>query len=492
MMSEFITWALRRRLPLKTMPMPLAANLILAVAGAAVAGWCFVRNFWTLGDLYLLGRVAEQVWAGHGFVWNQGEPVQVFTSAAWMFLIAATRPLADDVYVQALVLQALLLAGLLGVLYWHFRSGALLATAVLAFVASWGFYDYTAGGLENGLAYLMVAIFAVGLFRKWELRQLAMVAGLTLLARHDLLLLVGPALAWVAWENRNDLTDSRALTVGLLFIGPIALWTAFAWLYYGEPLPSVSAHKLGAYGETVGARLNTGVTYWLSNLVVDPLSVAVILGAAFTAYFRRDRVAATLMLGVGAYVLYILATGAQMDHIGRHTGWCYLVGVIVLLAACAGSNRRRVAALGAATCGMVLFLAMGHHNALAPAYSYWDEDEPWAIRLYDSEKGEVLVEDGFVGLGRIGLWTDGRRHSPSDSLPVRVRNDWAWPPEGHSISLARHFDETEGSVVDARRWSTGAAWRVAYERDTSVRVLTAWMNMHDVSYWQGFGIDIRE
>ena len=110
--------------------------------------------------------------------------------------------------------------GLLGVFYWHFRSGALLATAVLAFAASWGFYDYTAGGLENGLAYLMVAVFAVGVFRKWELPHLAMVAGLTLLVRHDLLLLVGPALAWAAWEARRDLNASRVLSAGLLVRRP--------------------------------------------------------------------------------------------------------------------------------------------------------------------------------------------------------------------------------------------------------------------------------
>ena len=148
-MIEFITWARRRWPSLSTMPPPLAGNLILAVAGAAVAGWCFVRNFWVLGDLYLLGRVADQMWAGHGLVWNQGETVQVYTSAAWMFVIVATRPLMDDVYVQALVLHAVLLAGLLGVLYWHFRSGALLAAAVIAFAASWGFYDYTAGGIRK-------------------------------------------------------------------------------------------------------------------------------------------------------------------------------------------------------------------------------------------------------------------------------------------------------------------------------------------------------
>ena len=259
-MTEFITWARRRRPPLSTMPLPLAANLILAVAGAAVAAWCFVRNFWTLADLYLLGRVADQMWAGHGLVWNQGETVQVYTSAAWMFVIVATRPLMDDVYVQALVLHALLLAGLLGVLYWHFRSGALLAAAVLAFAASWGFYDYTAGGLENGLAFLMVVIFAVGLFRKWGLYHLALVAGLTLLVRHDLLLLVGPALAWVAWESRPYLTTRRTLAAGLLVIVPITLWTAFAWLHYGELIP-VSAHQLGSYGDSVGARLSTGVSY---------------------------------------------------------------------------------------------------------------------------------------------------------------------------------------------------------------------------------------
>ncbi len=491
-MSAFITRARRRWPPLGTVSLPLAANLVLAVAGAAVAGWCFSRNFWTLGDLYLLGRIADQMWAGHGLVWNQGEAVQVYTSAAWMLVIAATRPLIDDVYVQALVLHALLLAGLLGVLYWHFRSGALLAAAVLAFAASWGFYDYTAGGLENGLAYLMVAIFAVGLFRQWELCHLAAVAGLTLLVRHDLLLLVGPALAWVAWGDRHHFTVRRALAAGLLVLAPITLWTAFAWLHYGEPLPAVSTHKLDFYGGTVGARFYTGVVYWWANLLTDPISITVMAGAAISAYFTRDRAAAALMAGVGLYVLYVMATGAQMDHIGRHTGWLYLVGVIVLLMSCAGTNKRRIYALGTAMLVMSLFLAVGHHNALAPAYDYWDRDEPWVITLFDQEKGEVVSQGGFVGPGRIGFWRDGRRYSPSDSLPVRVRNDWAQPPEGHSLALARHFDETDGPVADARRWATGSAWRVAYERDGSFRVLTGWTGMHDAAYWRALGIDIGE
>ena len=215
-------------------------------------------------------------------------------------------------------------------------------------------------------------------------------------------------------------------------------------------------------------------------------------GAAFTAYFTRDRAAAALMAGVGLYVLYVLATGAQMDHVGRHTGWCYLVGVIVLLSSCAGTNRRRMVALGGAVAGMALLLAVGHHNALAPAYDYWDEREPWAMTLFDHGQGEVLPQDDFVSLGRIGLWTDGRRYSPSDSLPVRVRNDWDWPPDGHSMSLAGHFDKTEGPVVDVRRWSTGSAWRVAYERDKSRRVLTGWTDMHDAGYWRALGIDIGE
>lgn len=491
-MSAFTTWARRRRPPLKSIPLPVAGNLLLAMAAAAVAGWGFVRNFWTLGDLYLLGRVADQMWAGHGLVWNQGETVQVYTSVAWMFVIAATRPLMDDVYVQALVLHSLVFAGLLGVLYWHFRSGAMLATAVLLFAASWGFYDYTAGGLENGLAYLMVAGLALGMYRKRDLCQLAAVAGLTLLVRHDLLLLVGPALAWVAWEARRELTARRALAAGLLFITPVALWTAFTWLYYGEPLPPVSAHKLGSYGVTVGARLYTGALYWWANLVTDPISIAVLLGAVFTAYFRRDPTGAALMAGVALYVLYILVTGAQMDHIARHTGWCYLVGVIVLLMACAGTKQRRTVALGSAITGMVLLLAVGHHSAIAPAYDYWDERQPWAITLYDQEKGEVLPQDGFVSPGRIGLWSDGRRNSPSHSLPVRIRNGWAWPPDGHSLALATHFDQSDGPVVDARRWSTGAAWKVAYERDSSLRVLTGWTNMHDADYWQALGFEIKE
>ena len=491
-MSAFSTWARRRRPSLSAVPLPLAGNIILAVAGAAVAGWCFVRNFWTLGDLYLLGRVADQMWAGNGLVWNQGEPVQVYTSAAWMLVIAVTRPLIDDLYVHALVLHALLLAGLLGVLYWHFRSGALLAAAVLAFTASWGFYDYTAGGLENGLAFLMVAIFAVGMFRKWELCQLAAVAGLTLLVRHDLLLLVGPALAWVTWETRRELSPRRALAAALLAIGPIALWTAFAWFHYGEPLPTISTHKLALYGNSLGARFYTGVLYWLGNLVTDPLSIAVMAGAAFSTYFTRDRAAAALMAGVGLYVLYVIATGAQMDHIGRHTGWCYLVGVIVLLTASAGTYRRRRVALVVALAVMGLFLAAGHHNALAPAYDYWDERQPWAIALFDQEKGKIVSQEGFVGPGRIGFWTDARRYSPSDSLPVRVRNNWAWPPEGHSLSLSLHFDQSDGPVVDARRWATGTAWRVASGRDPSRRVLTGWTNMHDADYWLALGIDIRE
>ena len=56
----------------------------------------FAKNFWLDEDAYIPFRSLAQLQAGHGAVWNMGERVQVTTSAAWYWLLAAVNVLLHE------------------------------------------------------------------------------------------------------------------------------------------------------------------------------------------------------------------------------------------------------------------------------------------------------------------------------------------------------------------------------------------------------------
>ena len=121
----------------------------------------FAKNFWLDEDQYIPFRSLAQLQAGHGAVWNLGERVQVYTSAAWYWLLAAVNMLLHNVLGTAVVVTALLFVTLLALARRMYGDTPALWFLLVSFLLSKGFFDFTSSGHENILAYtVLLALYA--------------------------------------------------------------------------------------------------------------------------------------------------------------------------------------------------------------------------------------------------------------------------------------------------------------------------------------------
>jgi hypothetical protein len=121
----------------------------------------FAKNFWLDEDAHIPFRSLAQLQAGNGAVWNLGERVQVTTSAAWYWLLAAANVLLHDVIGTTIVVTALLFVVLLALARRIYGDTPALWFLLVSFLLSKGFFDFTSSGHENILAYtVLLALYA--------------------------------------------------------------------------------------------------------------------------------------------------------------------------------------------------------------------------------------------------------------------------------------------------------------------------------------------
>ena len=100
----------------------------------------------------------------------------------------------------------------------------------------------------------------------------------------------------------------------LLATAPLALWHAFALVYYGALLPNTAAAKLGAgIGAAVLAARSAWAFEWVAR--IDPLTLPAIaagLGAGLWLAVRERRaMPAALALGIVLHLLWIVRIGGD-------------------------------------------------------------------------------------------------------------------------------------------------------------------------------------
>lgn len=322
--------------------------LLIALALAwTIVSW---RNAWVCDDAYITFRSVEQLHAGNGPRWNPHARVQAFTHPLWFGVLATARTVSAAPWWNAVALcflfstAALALAGR-SVLGRPLSLLLLVATAL----SSKAFVDYSSAGLENALVFALLAVFLAQLRGLDDgrddargLLRLLLVGSLLLLCRHDLLLVVAPPLAAVAWRRRC-LGPRKLAAIFLAGTAPFLAWTAFALFYYGFPFPN-----------TAYAKLNTGVgeaqlwrqgLHYLQNAVSwDPVTAVVALAGPIV--LLRSRRPAWIALGTGAilHLLYVVKVGGDFMA-GRFLTPVFFLGLATLAAASRHWPRR--ALLGA-------------------------------------------------------------------------------------------------------------------------------------------------
>lgn len=306
--------------------LPLALLAVALLAFALV----LVRTAWVNDDAYITFRTIDNWLHGYGLRWNVNERVQAFTNPLWMFLMSALVFVTREYFLTAIftgIAVSLTAVGL--VVFRVARSTCLALLAVVFLLSSRAFVDYSTSGLENPLTHLLLAVFALLLFRlQWTPRvlfSLAFTAALAMLNRMDSILFFAPALLYV-WLSERTLRAALILAAGFL---PFVLWEAFSLVYYGFLVPNTAFAKLGS-GIDSGLMLWQGLYYFAYTLRNDPVTLPLIaLGVAAAIAAKRGREIA-LALGLLLYLVYIVKIGG--DFMGGRFFAAPLFLAVLLLA----------------------------------------------------------------------------------------------------------------------------------------------------------------
>ena len=453
-------------------------SVTLGLSAVILAAFAFVKHSWALPDIYLIGRIARQAWAGNGLHFNAIDPIQTATSPLWLLLMTMTEGLnPGGVYLNALILSALCLIALLVILWWWLRSGAVLLLTVTVLLSSWTYFDWHGGGVENPLTYLTTCSLAVLFLRlpapgtdaernlplaKYGIETLhyaAVPAAALILTRHEMVMLAAPVMLWLAWHGRRTYGVKGITLAALITLAPVVCWMSFAVLYYGSPTPASSGAAI-----TVDLMDGVGSRYWHHMIVRDPLFLVGVIGGSVLAVWRggdRERV----LIGcvwVGVFFITVAAANGTA-HFGRYTSWLYLVSILAGLNALLPIVNWKAlagAAVVVALCA-VLWLA-GINTALIPQYDHWARGKEYT--------GDARVRHG---------WKDVR-FSYGSSLPHYL--DWGddcarWldvPLDGtvqqglqnHRCLLRHHINNApKGEVIDLQHLPAPTVWREAYHAD---------------------------
>ena len=333
----------------------------------AVSLIVFAKNFWLDEDAYIPFRSLAQLQAGHGAVWNMGERVQVTTSAAWYWLLAAVNVLLHDVIGTAVVVTILLFVVMLALTRRIYGDTPALWFLLGSFLLSKGFFDFTSSGHENILAYtVLLALYGAyrsmrppdyktagprdhettgphdytpGLVVRGPVvpwsdpappRQLYLIAALTGLVpvvRHDLSLLCVLPFAWLLWRERHHWR--RAVVLIALAGLPLLLWTLASLVYYGLPFPNTAYAKVLRHGFAANIILKMGLDYFYSNGCHDPLTLLVIAVAPVAAFWKLQSWQRAFALGVVLYCLYLGKIGGDY-FAGRFLSVPFLVAALLV------------------------------------------------------------------------------------------------------------------------------------------------------------------
>ncbi len=303
----------------------------------------FFASAWISDDAFITFRSVDNVLAGHGPTWNPEERVQSFTHPLWYgLLVLGTASGAAPTWVS---LTFALLASGLGLWLVMRRVASSPVVGVVAgalLLSSKAYADYASSGLEDPLTRLLLIAYAGVLGAacgessadpRLDARQgvaFGLLAGLGALCRPDAFVLFVPGLVFYALrtpgaEPRRRWARWRGLALGLV---PLALWGAFAFVYFGSPLPNTAYAKLSMGVPRTGLLLQ-GLAYLADSLRRDPLTLLLVVVAAVVVWRRRDTASRLLVAGGGLYLGFVLFIGGDYMS-GRLLAAPFLLSILAL------------------------------------------------------------------------------------------------------------------------------------------------------------------
>jgi arabinofuranosyltransferase len=311
--------ALRRWLPL----LVLLAPALIVLVGA----W---SHRWVDEDGFINLRVIDQILAGHGPVFNEGERVEVSTSPLWIAALLAGRLTIGWALRLEWVAVVLGIAATVGGFVLAALAGrrlqpeaaVVVPVGVLCVAALPVVWDFATAGLEMGLVWLWVAASWSLLLRRARTGEpgagrgrtaTLVVLGLGPLVRPDLGIMAVVFLA--AWVLVARPRGRRLAADALAAAAVPVLYQVFRMGYYGAPVPNTglakgaSSHYL-FMGVDYLQDLSRPYALWIPLI---PVLLAFVLTARRAPGPVRLVIAAAVLAGV-AHGTYIVLIGGDYLH----------------------------------------------------------------------------------------------------------------------------------------------------------------------------------
>ncbi len=300
-------------------------RILLLIAALAFL-WTALRSWgYLIDDTFITLRFARNLIDGDGLVFNPGERVEGYTSFALVLLSAPLLALGIDpvlglgilsgaAAVWTLLLTARLERELVG------AEAARPAFSALLLLASSAFAYWSLRAMETLLfTALLLAAVSVALreARTGRWRGSGCVFALLSLTRPEGPFLFGVFTAALAlaerWQRSNWSHLRRHLANLVIVLGVLAIHFSWRWQYYGELLPNTFYAKV-----TGGAsQLATGLRYLREFSLANPVFAAslafplVLVSRSLRARFAEPAFALAIHATLAAYVLYVVAVGAD-------------------------------------------------------------------------------------------------------------------------------------------------------------------------------------
>lgn len=305
-----------------------AAVFVIPIACFVVAAW---QHRLVAEDGFIYLRVAKQVVAGNGPVFNPGQRVEATTGVLWVYLLALgdlITPLRLE-WVAVVLGIGLSAAGVVCTLLGSRRlwptptQGLFVPFGAIAFVALMPAWVFASTGLETGLsfAWLGASLWALAAWARTPEGRLATwqaaLLGLGWLVRPELVLFSGGFLV-VVLAMTPPRGPRERIRIAVAFLAIPVLYQLFRMGYYGSLVPNTAIAKDG--GSAIferGWRYFADFTgpYWLWVP-----ALALLLGG-YTPLVRAARgqnrvraVAAVFLVGGLLDAGYIVWVGGDHTH----------------------------------------------------------------------------------------------------------------------------------------------------------------------------------
>jgi hypothetical protein len=306
------------------MPDKILARLCLLIAVVATIGHSLWLDPWMLDDAFIFFRYAENWAAGHGPLFNVGEPpVEGFTSFLWLAVLTIGEALGADLPLFSILAGHVASLAVLVLLHQSHRMVECIDQRSAAFatllVGTCGAFTPSAqSGMETSLhAALVTGMLLVHMwakdrsiadgFKAKRFIGLGLLCSAAAMNRPDALLLVGVLAIDGLFATRRLGWRGFCVTLAT-FVFVFGTYYVWRYSYFGYPVPNTFYAKVGASS----AQVSRGVGYLVEALVIfAPMLLLIGLVGRKRLFAGRSALLLPLVLLL-AHCVYVTAVGGDV------------------------------------------------------------------------------------------------------------------------------------------------------------------------------------